>query len=101
MATDAYCTKCRTKREINDSKEVTLANGRHALQGVCAICGTKLRRFVAEPAKEAAKSCGGPPMGPPGDERPAESGALEYALPLWCVSDGAHPQREGSIYDGV
>lgn len=56
MATEAYCTKCRTKREINDAKEVTLANGRHALQGVCAVCGTKLLRFVAGAAKAAAKS---------------------------------------------
>ncbi len=46
---------CRTKREINDAKEVTLANGRHALQGTCAVCGTKLLRFVASPAKAAVK----------------------------------------------
>ncbi len=56
MAEDAYCTKCRAKREIQEPKAVTLANGRHALQGVCAVCGTKLLRFVAGPAKAAAKS---------------------------------------------
>ncbi len=56
MATEAYCTKCRTKREINDPKEVTLANGRHALQGVSPVCGTKLTRLVANPAKTPAKS---------------------------------------------
>ncbi len=55
MAAEAYCTKCRTKREMSDPKEVTLANGRHALQGTCAVCGTKLLRFVAGPAKAAAK----------------------------------------------
>lgn len=37
MAADAYCTKCRTKREIKDAKEMTTANGRPALQGVCPV----------------------------------------------------------------
>ena len=55
MAAEAYCTKCRTKREIQDAREVTLANGRHALQGTCSVCGTKLLRFVAGPAKAAVK----------------------------------------------
>ncbi len=55
MATDAYCTKCRTKRESNDAKAVTLTNSRHALQGICAVCSTKLLRLVAGPAKAAAK----------------------------------------------
>lgn len=55
MATDASCTKCRTKREMVEPKAVTLANGRHALQGACAVCGAKLLRFVASPAKAAVK----------------------------------------------
>jgi hypothetical protein len=55
MAVDAYCTKCRTKREIKDAKDVTFANGRHALQGTCPQCGTKLTRFVADPAKAPAE----------------------------------------------
>jgi len=55
LAIDAYCTKCRTKREIQDAKEVTTANGRSALQGACPACGTKLTRFVAGPAKAAVK----------------------------------------------
>ena len=56
MAAEAYCTKCRTKREIKDAKDVTTANGRHALQGTCPVCGTKLTRFVAGSAKAAVKS---------------------------------------------
>ena len=54
MAAEAYCTKCRTKREIQDEREVTLANGRHALQGTCPVCATKLLRFVAGPTKAAS-----------------------------------------------
>jgi hypothetical protein len=56
MTTEAYCTKCRTKREITDPKDVTLTNGRHALQGVCPVCGTKLTRFVPGPATTPAKN---------------------------------------------
>jgi len=55
MATDAYCTKCRTKREIKDAKDVTTANGRHALQGACPVCNTKLTRFVAGKATAPVK----------------------------------------------
>jgi len=43
----AYCFKCRQKREIKDPKQVTLKNGRSALQGTCPVCGTKLFRIRA------------------------------------------------------
>ena len=39
---EAYCMKCRTKREIKNPAKVTLKNGRPATQGTCPICGTKL-----------------------------------------------------------
>jgi len=38
----AYCMKCRTKREMKDAKAVTLKNKRPATQGVCPVCGTKM-----------------------------------------------------------
>lgn len=41
----AYCLKCRTQREMKDSKAVTLKNGRPATQGVCPVCGTKMFRI--------------------------------------------------------
>ena len=41
----AYCMKCRTKREIKNPKSVTLKNKRPATQGVCGVCGTKLFRI--------------------------------------------------------
>jgi hypothetical protein len=41
----AYCMKCRTKREIKNAKAVTLKNKRPATQGVCPVCGTKLFRI--------------------------------------------------------
>ncbi|MFC2007509.1 DUF5679 domain-containing protein [Chloroflexota bacterium] len=31
---EAYCVKCRAKKEIRDTKSVTMKNGRPATQGV-------------------------------------------------------------------
>lgn len=45
-AQEAYCVKCKTKREIKDSHEETAENGRRMLRGVCGECGTKLTRFL-------------------------------------------------------
>ena len=41
----AYCFKCRAKREIKDAKGVTLKNKRPATTGVCPVCSTKLFRI--------------------------------------------------------
>jgi len=41
----AYCFKCRTKKEIKDPQRVTLKNGRPATRGVCPVCGTKIFRI--------------------------------------------------------
>ena len=46
MAVDAYCVKCREKREIKNPQEVTMKNGRQAIQGSCPVCGTKLFRIM-------------------------------------------------------
>jgi hypothetical protein len=37
-----YCVKCRTKREMRNSRAITMKNGRPATQGVCPVCGTKM-----------------------------------------------------------
>jgi len=41
----AYCMKCRQKREIKDSKQITMKNNRPAVQGTCPVCGTKVFRI--------------------------------------------------------
>jgi len=41
----AYCVKCRAKREIQNPERVTLKNGRPATKGVCPVCGTKVYRI--------------------------------------------------------
>ncbi|MDH3618217.1 MAG: DUF5679 domain-containing protein [Nitrosopumilus sp.] len=41
----AYCVKCRAKRDIKDPKETTLKNGRPAVKGTCPKCGTNVFRI--------------------------------------------------------
>jgi pimeloyl-ACP methyl ester carboxylesterase len=41
----AYCVKCKEKREILDVHEVKMKNGRLAVRGKCAVCGTNLNRI--------------------------------------------------------
>jgi len=43
---EAYCVKCRAKREIRNPTAVTLKNGRPAIRGTCPRCGTKMFRIV-------------------------------------------------------
>ncbi len=41
----AYCVKCRAKREMKNAKSITMKNGKPATQGVCPTCGTKMFRI--------------------------------------------------------
>ena len=41
----AYCVKCRTKREMKDARSITMKNGKPATQGTCPVCGTKMFRI--------------------------------------------------------
>lgn len=42
---EAYCVKCRAKREIKDAQAITMKNGAPAVTGTCPVCVTKLYRF--------------------------------------------------------
>jgi len=43
---EAYCVKCKAKKEMKDAQKVTLKNGRSAMKGKCPDCGTSLFRIV-------------------------------------------------------
>jgi len=49
---EAYCVKCRTKREIKDEQAVFTEAGQPATRGVCPVCGTNLYRMGRTPAHE-------------------------------------------------
>ena len=42
----AYCVKCRAKREMRNARAITMKNGRPATQGVCPVCGSKMFRIM-------------------------------------------------------
>ena len=39
---EAYCVKCKQKREMKNPTEVTMKNGKKAVTGACSACGTKM-----------------------------------------------------------
>jgi DNA topoisomerase-1 len=49
---EAYCMKCKVKREIKEAQAVFTATGTPATQGVCPECGTKLFRMGRTEAHE-------------------------------------------------
>ncbi len=49
---EAYCVKCKEKREISNSEAVFTATGTPATRGVCAECGTGLYRMGRTPSHD-------------------------------------------------
>jgi Zn finger protein HypA/HybF involved in hydrogenase expression len=45
---EAYCVKCKAKREMADAQEVTMKNGRKAMKGKCPVCGTGMYRIMGK-----------------------------------------------------
>jgi len=45
MKMEAYCVKCKAKREMQNPVSMTMKNGKPATQGVCPACGTKMFRI--------------------------------------------------------
>lgn len=60
----AYCMKCRTKREMKQPRMITLKNRRPATQGVCPVCGSKMFRIGGTRVGIAAHARATPPRGP-------------------------------------
>ena len=42
MATNAYCVKCKAKRDMSGERKITMKNGKPATEGTCPVCGTKM-----------------------------------------------------------
>lgn len=45
---EAYCVKCKAKKQMQEGKEVTMKNGRKAMKGKCPDCGTSLFRIMGK-----------------------------------------------------
>ncbi len=61
---EAYCVKCKEKREIKDPEAVYAKNGVPATRGTCAVCGTNVYKMGRTPAHEHVEP-------PPKSERTA------------------------------
>jgi len=45
---EAYCVKCKAKRDMKDGQETTMKNGRLAMKGVCPECGTGMFKIMGK-----------------------------------------------------
>ena len=43
---EAYCVKCKQKRNMDPVERVILKNGRPAARGVCPVCSTRMMKFL-------------------------------------------------------
>lgn len=44
---EAYCVKCKAKKEMNNPQPVTMKNNKPATTGICPTCGTKMFKIGA------------------------------------------------------
>lgn len=44
---EAYCVKCRVKREMKNPTPVTMKNGKPATKGNCPVCGVGMYKIGA------------------------------------------------------
>jgi len=68
---EAYCVRCKQKREMSEPTPVFTAAGGPATRGVCPVCGTALFRMGRTPAHEGMT----PPAQPAGEARPKRARA--------------------------
>jgi len=45
---EAYCVKCKAKREIKTPQMVTMKNGRSAYKGACPVCNTGMFKITGK-----------------------------------------------------
>jgi hypothetical protein len=51
MAEKGYCMKEKQEREMVNTEVVTMKNGRKALKGKCAVCGTGMYKILGKDKK--------------------------------------------------
>ncbi len=44
----AYCVKCKAKRDMQNEQQVTMKNGRKAAKGTCPVCGTGMYKILGK-----------------------------------------------------
>ncbi|MBU0605324.1 MAG: hypothetical protein KKH77_03450 [Candidatus Omnitrophica bacterium] len=46
MAEIGYCVKCKAKKEMKDTQQVTMKNKRTAMKGKCTTCDTGMYKIM-------------------------------------------------------
>ena len=46
MAEVGYCVKCKAKKEMKDTENVVMKNGRKAMKGKCTSCNTGMYKIM-------------------------------------------------------
>ncbi len=49
VVVNAYCVKCRAKRDMKEPKPTVMKNGKPACKGTCPTCGTSMFRIGKMP----------------------------------------------------
>lgn len=44
---EAYCVKCKAKKDMANPTAITMKNGKPATTGTCTTCGTKMFKIGA------------------------------------------------------
>ena len=45
---EGYCLKCKAKKEMKDTSEITMKNGRKAMKGKCPDCDTGMFKILGK-----------------------------------------------------
>lgn len=45
---EGYCVKCKSKSTMVSTEKVTMKNGREAVKGKCAKCGTGMYKILGK-----------------------------------------------------
>ncbi len=56
---EAYCVKCKTKREVNNPEPVFTDAGQPATRGICSVCGANIYRMGKTEAHQALDASSG------------------------------------------
>ena len=48
MPETGYCVKCKSSKEMKDTQEVTMKNGRRAVKGKCPDCNTGMYKIIGK-----------------------------------------------------
>ena len=91
----AYCVKCRAKKEMKNPKAVTMKNKKPATTGTCPTCGTKMFK-IGKPKQHSHQS--GNYKAGSNEDQPYYSRSSDLAgsvATIWCKKGLAytHPGR--------